>query len=157
MLEIPFFYFFGAAFIFFVVSAVFFFFQKSKIIKKYKQPNGVIIKNIHGTIVTTVKGTLRYSKSFQWCSLDILINHNSMFLFPRSFYIFPRGCINLRFKLDGSNTKNPTVLNEFTINTNSVELIYYPDHMLHAKRNISLYYLSQEQILIFEKALNKQM
>ncbi|WP_153398688.1 hypothetical protein [Chryseobacterium vaccae] len=95
-------------------------------------------------------------KSFQWCSFEILLNQNSMFLFPRSFYILPRGCINLRFKSDAKNTKNPTVLREFHINADSVELIYYPDHMLNAKRTISFNGLNEEQILLFQKALIKQ-
>lgn len=151
----PFFYFIIAGPIFLVISGVFFFIQKDKIIEKYKQPDAVILKNISGTIDTVVKGGLKYSKSFQWCNFEILLNQNSMFLFPRSFYILPRGFINLRFKLDGRNTKNPTVLDKFHIDTNSVELIYYPNHMLNAKRTISLKGLNQEQILLFQKALNK--
>ncbi|MDN3694490.1 hypothetical protein QWZ06_20545 [Chryseobacterium tructae] len=151
-----FFYFIIAVPVFFIGSGIFFFIQKSKIIEKYKQPDAVIIKNINGTITTVTKGGLQYKKSFQWASLDILLNQNSMFLFPRSYYIFPQACINLRFKMDTRNTKNPTVLREFQMNANSLELICYPNHLLNAKRTISLNDLSQEQILLFEKALNKQ-
>lgn len=156
MLTEPFFYFFLAVLIFFVISGVFFYFQKNKIIGKYKQPDGVMLKNISGTIVTISKGGLQHKKSFQWCSFDILMNPNSMFLFPRSYSILPLSCINLRFKMDRGNTKNPAVLREFIIDEKFVELIYYPDHMLNAKRTISLNNLSQEEVLLFEKALNKQ-
>ncbi|WP_347218437.1 hypothetical protein [Chryseobacterium sp.] len=152
----PFFYFYWATPVFLVVSGAYFFFQKNKIIEKYRQPTAVILKNINGTVVAVNKGGLEYNKSFDWCSFDILVNQNSMFLFPRSFYIIPRKCINLRFKSDARNTKNPTVLREFHIDTNSVKLIYYPDHILNAKRTISFNKLDQEQILLFQKVLNKQ-
>jgi len=152
----PFFYFFLAIPVFFVVSGIFFFIQKSKIIEKYKQPDAVMLKNINGTMETVSKSLLQYKKSFQWCSFEILLNQNSMFLFPRSFYILPKGCINLRFKSDAKNTKNPTVLREFHINADSLELIYYPDYMVNAKRTISLNGLNEEQILLFQKVLNKQ-
>ncbi|WP_123873158.1 hypothetical protein [Chryseobacterium contaminans] len=115
-----------------------------------------MIKNINGNIVTVVKGGLRYSKSFQWGSFDILLNQNSMFLFPRSLYILPQRCINLRFKLDTRNTRNPAVLTEFHINKSSVKLIYYPNHLLYAKSTVSLNNLNQEQVLLFQKALNRQ-
>ncbi|MEJ5105018.1 hypothetical protein [Chryseobacterium sp. MYb328] len=156
MLSDYFSYLFLAVPLFFVGSGVFFYFQKSKIIEKYKQADGVMIKNISGTMITVSKAGLQYKKNFQWCSFDILMNPNSMFLFPRSYSVLPLSCINLRFKMDRSNTKNPGVLREFTINEKFVELIYYPDHILNAKRTISLNNLSQAQILLFEKALNKQ-
>lgn len=152
----PFVYFFYAIPAFFVVSGIFFFIQKDKIIEKYKQPDAVILKNINGTMSTVIKSSLSYNKSFQWCSFEILMNQNSMFLFRRNFYIIPRGCINLKFKSDVKNTRNPTVLREFKINASSVELIYYPDYMINAKRTISLNGLNEEQILLFQKALNKQ-
>ncbi|WP_045493967.1 hypothetical protein [Chryseobacterium sp. StRB126] len=152
----PFFYFIIAGLLFFVISGVFFFIQKDKIIEKYRQPDAVILKKIYGTITTVHKGTLHYNKRFQWCSFDILLNENSIFLFPRSFYIVPRGCINLKFRSNAKNTKNPTFLIRFHLNGDSVELIYYPDHLLNGERTISLNGLNKEQILLFQKALDQQ-
>lgn len=156
-MSIDFFYLFLAVPVFYIISGIFFFLQKNKIIEKYKEPNAPMLKNINGTIVIVNKGTLHYNKRFQWCSFDILLNQNSMFLFPRSFYIIPRGCINLRFKSDIRNTKRPTVLREFHISANSIELISYPDYMVNGKRTISLNDLNQEQILLFQKALNREI
>ena len=152
----PFFYLSLVVPAFFVISGVFFFIHKQKIIEKYKQPDAVMLKNINGTIVTVNKGALSYNKNFQWCSFDILVNQNSMFVFPRSFYIIPRGCINLRFGSDRRNTKSPTILRESHIQKSSVELIFYPDHLMNTKRTISLNGLNQEQIFLFQKALNEE-
>lgn len=156
MLTEPFFYVFLGIPVFFIVSGIFFFIQKNKIIEKYRQPDAVMFKNIIGTMDTVSKSLLQYNQNFQGYSFDILLNQNSMFLFPRNFYMIPRGCINLRFKSDAKNTKNPTVLREFHIKANSVELIYYPDYMINTKRTISLNGLNEEQILLFQKALNRQ-
>lgn len=152
----PFFYLPLAGVVIFIILAIFFFFEKTKIIEKYKQPNAVIIKNISGTTVTVNKGNLHYNKRSQWGSFDILINQNSMFLFPRYFYFIPWVFINLTFNSDRRNTKRPTVLREFHINGNSVELICYPDFFSTGKRTITLDGLSQEEVLIFQKALNKE-
>lgn len=152
----PFFYLPFVGLAFFIISSIFFFIRNKKIIEKYKQPDAVKLKNIRGTIVTVSKGGLSYNKRFQWCSFEIFMNQNSMFLFPKDFYIVPRNCVNLRFGSDRRNTRKPEVLREFHIYENYVELILYPDNMLNTKRTISLNGLNQEEILLFRKALLKE-
>ncbi|PWN66695.1 hypothetical protein [Chryseobacterium oncorhynchi] len=152
----PFFYLPLAGLAFFIISGVYFYIGKDKIIKKYMQPDAVKLNKVNGTIVTVTKGGLSYRKRLQWCSFEIFMNQNSMFLFPKDFYIIPRNCVNLRFGSDRRNTKNPEVLREFHIYDNYVELILYPDHMLNTKRTISLTGLNQEEVLLFRKALIKE-
>ncbi|KAB1228397.1 hypothetical protein [Chryseobacterium viscerum] len=153
----PFFYWPLGILAFFTISGVFFFIRNKKIIEKYKQPDAVELKNIRGTIVTVSKGGLSYSKRFQWCSFEIFMNQNSIFLFPRDFYIIPRKCVNLRFGSDRRNTRKPEVLREFHIYDTYVELILYPDWMPDTKRTISLNGLNQEEILLFRKLLNREV
>ena len=145
-----------AALGFYIISGVFFYIQKNKIIEKYQQPDAVKINNIHGTITTVTKGILKRSTRFQWCSFEIFLNQNSIFLFPKDFYIVPRSCVNLRFGSDRRNTRKPEVLREFHIYENYVELILYPDWMPDTKRTISLEGLKKEEILLFRKALIKE-
>lgn len=152
----PFFYLPLAGIAFFIISRIFFYTQKNKIIEKYRQPDAIVFKNIHGTIVSVTKGGLSYSKKFQWCSFEIFMNQNSIFLFPKDFYIVPGKCINLRFGSDRRNTRNPEVLREFHIHDSYVELILYPDWMPNTKRTISLEGLNKAEILLFRKALLKE-
>jgi hypothetical protein len=152
----PFFYLPLAGLAFFIISGVYFYIQKNKIIEKYRQPDAVVLKNIGGTITTITKGGLKNSKRFQWCSFEIFMNQNSIFLFPKDFYIIPRKCVNLRFGSDRRNTRKPEVLREFHIYDTYVELILYPDWMPDTKRTISLNGLNQEEILLFRKALIKE-
>ncbi|RQO42659.1 hypothetical protein DBR39_01940 [Chryseobacterium sp. KBW03] len=151
-----FFYLLLAAMGFYIISGIFFYIKKNKIIEKYRQPDAAVLKNIRGTITTVSKGGLKNSTRFQWCSFEIFMNQNSIFLFPKDFYIIPRKCVNLRFGSDRRNTRKPEVLREFHIYDTYVELILYPDWMPDTKRTISLNGLNQEEILLFRKALIKE-
>ncbi|WP_123911923.1 hypothetical protein [Chryseobacterium shigense] len=96
-------------------------------------------------------------KSIRWCSFDILLNQNSVFLFSKNFYCIPSRFINLIFFSDKRNTKSPTVLREFSFNNNSVVLVSYPDFLVNGKRTIYLQNLTPDQIKLFQEALKNRM
>lgn len=77
-------YFIPLVIVFIIISTAYFTIKKYGIIKKYKQPDSHQIKNIKELIIDS-NGLLR--QKAQWCSFEILINENSIFIFPRSFYI----------------------------------------------------------------------
>lgn len=131
-----------------IISFVFFTIKKNDIIKNYKQSNSLQIKNITGLIIDS-NGFLR--QKAQWCSFEILINENSIFIFPRSFYIIPIRSINLIFSNSNRKfTRSPQILREIIINKYSVDFIYYPPILLSGKRTIRLQNLNPEEIKIFE-------
>lgn len=136
------------------LQAIFFYFQNKKIITKYKQPDSRELKKISGKIVVE-KGFLK--KSIRWCSFDILLNQNSVFLFPADFYFIPSRFINLTFNSDKKNTKSPTVLRAFSFSRGTVILVSYPDFLVNGKRTIYLQNLTPEQIMLFQEALKNRM
>lgn len=137
-----------------VVSVIFSSFQRKDIISNFKQADSKELKNIRGSIITD-KGPL--SRGIEWCSFDLLINQNSIFLFEKSLYFIPSRIVNLVFSnSDRKNTKKPTLLREFKINKNSVELVYYPSFLIARSRKIYLKNLSQEQISLLENTLNNK-
>lgn len=134
-----------------IISSMYFLIQKKNILSNYKQSDSKELKNINGTIITA-KGFLR--KSIQWCSFDILINQNSIFLFSKNFHILPSKVINLTFSHSNkANTKRPALLREFKISKNNIELIYYPHYLIGGERKIFLKNLTSEQFSILENTL----
>lgn len=141
-------YFFPAAILIMLISASFYFIEKNKIITQYKQGNSEHLKNISGLIIFD-RGQLK--KSIQPCSFDILINPDTIFIFPKSFYIIPLRKIILNFSNSDKKLISSTILlREMNINNHSVDLISYPKYLLSKGRIIRLQKLSKEQILIFE-------
>jgi hypothetical protein len=148
MFNHTFFYFFLASLLLTGLFGVYFSFQKKNIIKNYKQTDSKILKNVTGVIIIE-NGPLK--KNFQWCSFDILINQNSIFLFPKSFYFLPKRAIQLIYSnSDKKHSKFTTLLRQLNISRNNVELISYPNYLFVGTRRISLKKLNNEQILIFE-------
>lgn len=121
---------------------------------KYKQPDSKELKKISGKIVVE-KGFLK--KNIRWCSFDILLNQNSVFIFSRDFYCIPSRFINLIFFSDKRNTKSPTVLREYSIYKNTVVLVSYPDFLANGKRTIYLQNLTPDQIKLFQEALKNRI
>ena len=148
MFNHTFFYFFLTSLLFTTLLGIFFSFQKKSIIKNHKQSDSKILKNVIGVIVIENEPL---KKNFQWCSFDILINQNSIFLFPKSFYLFPRRAIQLIYSnSDKNHSKFTTLLRQLNISKNNVELISYPNYLFIGTRKILLKKLNNEQILIFE-------
>jgi len=148
MFDNLFLYFFPAAVVFAILSGIFFALQKKNVTANYKQFDSVELKNISGTIISD-NGPLK--KNFQWCSFDILINKNSVFIFPRNFYFIPTRLINLIYSnSDKKYTRRPLILRELKVAANSVEIIYYHRYAIMGKRKINLKNLNKEQISIFE-------
>lgn len=147
MLENLYYYFVPAAILIMIIAVLFFVIEKRKIIKNYRQVDSKELKNVTGLMISSGKGL---SKKWQLCHFDLLINQNSIFIFPRSFYIYPVPKINLIFSnSDRRNTKSPDMLRELIIKNKSVDLVYYPSFLI-GSRIIRLQNLLQEQILIFE-------
>ncbi|SFN23016.1 hypothetical protein SAMN05421594_1664 [Chryseobacterium oleae] len=136
-----------------VIFGIFCYFQNKKIITKYRQPDSGELKNISGKIVVE-SGSLR--KNFRFCTFQILLNQNSVFLFPTDFYFIPSRFINLNFNSDKRNTKSPTGLREFSFSNDSVILISYPDFLVNKKRTIYLQNLTPDQIKLFQEALKNR-
>lgn len=137
-----------------VIFGIFCYFQNKKIITKYRQPDSRELKNISGKIVVE-SGFLR--KNFRFCTFQILLNQNSVFLFPTDFYFIPSRFINLNFNSDKRNTKSPTGLREFSFSNHSITLISYPDFLVNKKRTIYLQNLTPDQIRLFQEALKNRM
>lgn len=72
----------AAIFIFAIGKSIYYFLEKNKILKICRHTNSIELKNISGTIFTN-EGT--FKKKYEWCSFDILINDNSIFLFSKGF------------------------------------------------------------------------
>lgn len=137
-----------------IISGLFFLFQKKNIISNFKQADSKELKNISGSIITD-KGFL--SRSIEWYSFDLLINQNSLFIFSKYLYFIPGRIISLRFSnYVNKNNKRSTLLRDFKINKNSVELVYYPSFLIARSRKIYLKNLNQKQIMLLENALNNK-
>lgn len=134
------------------IYSLYFLIQKKNILSNYRQTDSKELKNISGTIITE-NGFLR--KKIQWCSFDILINSNSIFLFSKNFHILPDRIINLVFSNSNKvNTKRSALLREFKISKNNIELIYYPHYLIGGQRKIYLKNLTDKQFSILENILN---
>lgn len=158
MFDNLFLYFFLASISFTVISALFFSLQKKNIIKNYKQTDSKEYKNIYGTIVTK-SGMLR--QRFEWCTFDILVNKNSVFLFTKNFYFVPSRFINLVYSTSNNKylkyTRRPKQVREFNIKNNNVEIVFMRDSFMFETSKIYLKNLTQEQIMILESVLNKKI
>lgn len=137
--------------LFVIISNIYFFIEKRKIIETCKLENSIELKNISGTIFTNAGR----NKRLEWCTFNILINENSFFLFSRSFSFIPFKTTNLLFSnKNRKNTRKPTLLREYKIDKNNVQLIYYPKYLGNYSRKITLKNLKQEQISMFESLLD---
>lgn len=146
-----FFYFFIASIFSAILSGLFFYYQKKTIIKNHKKENSKELKNISGTIFTD-KGFLSWGLEFG--TFDLLINENSIFLFMKSLGFIPGRNTNLIFSNSNrKNTRKPTLLREYKIDTNNVQLVYYPEYLGGRSRKITLKNLNHEQISMFENLL----
>lgn len=137
-----------------IISSIFFFFQKKKNISNFKQVDSKELKNIDGIIITQ---RLFLNKT-EWCHFDVLINQNSIFIFPKYLYFIYGRTINLIFSnSDKKNTKRPILLREYKIiNSNNIELVYYPTFLFTRSQKVYLKNLNQEQILLLENSLNNK-
>lgn len=144
-------YFFSGLFIFKIFSGIFFSQQKKQILTHYKHSDSKEINNIFGKIIIE-NGFLR--KNIQWCSFTLLINRNSLFIFPKDFYFIPSRSINIIFSnSDRKFTRHPIMLRKITVSKNSVELICYPD-AISGSRRIQIQNLNKEQVSVFNKIIN---
>ncbi|MDQ1101146.1 hypothetical protein QE442_003747 [Chryseobacterium sp. SORGH_AS1175] len=92
-----------------------------------------------------------FKKSIQWCSFTLLINRNSIFLFPKKLYFIPDRAVNLFYSnYDKKYTRHPMMLRKLTLSKNNVELVYYADSIT-GPRKIQLYNLTEEQLSIFQE------
>ncbi len=141
----------AAIFIFAIGKSIYYFLEKNKILKICRHTNSIELKNISGTIFTN-EGT--FKKKYEWCSFDILINNNSIFLFSKGFSVIPFRVINLLFSnSDRRNTRKPTLLREYKISSNQIKLVYYPEYLNARSRTITLHNLKTEQVSLFENLL----
>ncbi|MCX8533167.1 hypothetical protein OEA66_12475 [Chryseobacterium sp. KC 927] len=92
------------------------------------------------------------SKKILSFNFDLLINDNTIFIFPKSFYFIPIRKINLNFSNSSKKlTRSTLLLREMIMNNHSVDLVSYPNY-LHSKGHIiRLQNLTNEQISIFEE------
>lgn len=141
-----------------IITSIYFSIQKRNILTNYKQPNSKEFKNIDGSIVSK-SGILR--QKFEWCTFDILVNENSVFLFPKSFHIIPSRIINLVYSTNSSKytrqTKNPRQVRQLTINKDNVEIVFMRERLMFETSKLYLKNLSQEQIILLESVLNKRI
>lgn len=144
-------FFFIVLFAFVIGKTIYYFVEKNKIIETCKLADTVELKNISGTIFTN-EGT--FKKKYEWCSFDILINDNSIFLFSKGFSVIPFRVINLLFSnSDRKNTRKPTLLREYKISSDQIRLVYYPEYLNARSRTITLHNLRTEQVSLFENLL----
>jgi len=130
---------------------IYYYIEKKKILEECKDLNTIELKNITGTIFTD-EGT--FKKKYEWCSFHVLINENSIFLFITGFSFIPFKVTNLLFSNSNrKNTRKPTLLREYKIGSDTIQLVYYPEHLLARSRTITLKNLNTEQIAIFENVL----
>jgi hypothetical protein len=143
-------YFIIALVLFVIISNIYFFIENRNILATCKSENSIEFKNISGTIFTDGGR----NKRLEWCIFNILINENSIFLFSRGFSFIPFKTTNLLFSnKNRKNTRKPTLLREYKIDNNNIELIYYPDHLVNRHKKITLEKLTLEQISILENSL----
>lgn len=143
--------FFIVLFAFAIGKTIYYFVEKNKIVETCKLADTVELKNISGTIFTD-EGT--FKKKYKWCSFDILINNNSIFLFSKGFSVIPFRVINLLFSnSDRKNTRKPTLLREYKISSDQIRLVYYPEYLNARSRTITLHNLNTEQVSLFENLL----
>lgn len=146
-------YFISAMILSLVISVIYFFFEKRKIIETYTESNSKQLKNINGLIISD-DGFL--SKKIQSCHFDLLINDNTIFIFPRSFYFIPMRKINLNFSNSSKKlTRSTILLREMVVNNHSVDLISYPNYLKSKGRIIRLQDLTNEQVSVFEEIKKK--
>lgn len=139
--------------IWFTITGLFFSFQKKNILSNYKQIDSKELKNINGTIILD-SGS--FQKNRQWRTFDLLINQNSIFLFPKSFFFIPGRTINLFFSnKDKKYTKNSSLLREYKIYENNIEFIDYPNYLIR-NRKIHLKNLTPDQISLLENSLQNK-
>lgn len=147
MLENLFLYLFPVAILIMILTSAYFFWERKNILIHHQQSNSKTFNNIRGMSISD-SGLLK--KKIQILHFDVLVNTNSIFIFPKSLYFIPLRKINLIFShSDIKNTKSPEMLRELVIKNRSVDLVYYPKILLHS-RTIRLQNLSMEQIKIFE-------
>lgn len=143
-----FYYVLVAILIFKLLSIFFFHFEQRNMIINYRRSDSNELKNINGKIITE-NGLLK--KSIQWCSFHIIVNRDSIFIFPKNFYIIPDRPVNLIFSnSDRKHTKKFYILRKLNLNNNSAELIYYPNYII-GSRKIQLQNLTLEQISVFQE------
>lgn len=151
MPDLIFSYFFIALFAFSIGKIIYYFIEKNKILETCKVANTIELKNISGTIFTN-EGT--FKKKYEWCSFDILLNDNSIFLFSKGFCVIPFKVVNLLFSNSNrKNTRKPTLLREYKISSNAVQLVYYPEYLNARSRKITLQNLNTKQVSLFENLL----
>lgn len=152
MLDNTFAYFLTAVILFSAGKSIYYFIEKDKILKDCRALNSIEFKNITGALFTD-EGT--FKKKYEWCSFDLLINENSIFLFITGFSFIPFKVTNLLFSNSNKkNTRKPTLLREYKIDSGKIHLVYYPEHLLARSRTITLENLNAEQITIFENVLD---
>ena len=153
-----FFYFIIAFFLFAIGKSIYHFIEKKKILANYKQLNSIEINNISGSIVTT-SGMLR--QRFEWFTFDILINQNSVFLFPKSFYFIPSRAINLVYSTANNKytkqTRKPEQIREFNVSKDNLEIVFMRDYFMSQTSKLYLKNLTQEQIKLLDSVLNKRI
>lgn len=141
-----------------ILSIVYFSIQKRNILTNYKQSDSKEITHISGSIVTK-SGMLR--QRFEWCTFDILVNQNSVFLFPKSFYFIPSRPINLVYSTANSKytqqTRKPKQVREFNIGKDNVEIVFMRDYMMSQTSKLYLKNLTQDQIKLLDSILNKRI
>lgn len=141
-----------------ILSIVYFSIQKRNILANYKQSDSIEINNISGSIVTK-SGILR--QRFEWCTFDILINQNSVFLFPKNFYFIPSRSINLVYSKANNKytkqTRKPKQVTEFNVNKDNVEIVFMRDYFMLETSKLYLKNLTQEQIKLLDSVLNKRI
>ncbi len=144
-------YFFSILFIFKIFSGIFFSLQKKQILNHYKHSDSKEINNIFGKIIIE-RRFLR--KNIQWCSYTLLVNRNSLFIFPKDFYFIPSRSINIIFSnSDTKFTRHPIMLRKITLSKNSVELICCLDAIRGSKR-IQIQNLNKEEVSVFNEIRN---
>ena len=147
MLENLYSYLFPVVILLMILTSAYFFWEKRNILAHYKQGNSKIFNNISGLSISD-GGMLK--KKIQILHFDVLINTNSIFIFPKSLYFIPLRKINLIFShSDIKNTKSPEMLRELVVKNKSVKLVYYPTYLLRS-RTICLQNLSTEQMEVFK-------
>lgn len=142
-------YFIPALILSLIVSVIYFFFEKAKTIRNYADSDSKHLKNISGLIISD---TGFFSRKIESCHFDLLINENTMFIFPRSFYWIAMRKINFNFSNSSKKLTHSTiVLRAMVVNKNSVDLISYPKYLQSKGRIIHLQNLTNEQISVFEE------
>lgn len=141
-------YLFSGLLIYTIFSGTFFSLQKKQILTHYRHSDSRELNNIFGKIVIE-NGFLR--KNIKWCSFSIMINRNSLFIFPKNFYFIPNRSINIIFSnSDRKFTRHPVMLRKIILSKNNVELICYPNHII-GSRKIQLQNLTLEQLSVFQE------